>query len=393
MLDAYFSMDIVNRLIREVETNPKYYDKTVHKDSNYGVNIKSNLALYIFYDAIYKYKVVIDDVYLFEEYIEQIDKIYRKIDDFDGLVIGINKTLCNYVAIVLDIHDIHSEESKKKIIDYFYQKYIINGYYVHGFSTVYEETICRDGFAASKYRHIYPDMVLIDSVFRKHNIYNVFRKNFNNPTVSFTDDFVMACHYSSLSPGYFSHFLLHNVFSKKVQEKDYLQSNLNACTDELKLYMNVNLFSASDANFVLKTVKKQWKFLHSVPKRISVLLVPRKKFMTHFPKLEDYYHKNVDLYDAIDRILCPKSRNVLFDGYVSKDELQLLSFHFPLASSTTLVDNRIQIKNEVKEEKKSFLSKLKLMDAYGVISIFIVIGSFFITLGIIISILMILGGI
>ena len=389
MLDAYFSMDIVERMIHDLETNPRYNDKTIHQYSNYGVNIKSNLALYIFYDAIYKYKVVIDDVYLFEEYVEQIDKLYRKMDDFDAIVIGIHKILCNFVGILLDIQDIQQEESKKSILSYIYQKYILDGYYLHGFSTVYEDYICKYGFSSENYRNIYPDMELIDSVFRKHNIYNSFRKNFKSKYTSFTDDFVMACHYSSVSPGYFSNFLLHNEFSKKAQVRDYLESNYSACTDELKLYMNLNLFSASDANFVLKTVKKQWNFLNSVPKRVSILLIPRKFIHNSELKLEDYYHKGVDLYDAVDRMLCPKSRNLYFEGDVPSSALQILSFHFP-----KYISKEVKSKEEVVEEKKSFnpFKKFKLLDAYGVISSFIVIGSLFITLGIIVSIILLLRG-
>ena len=172
MLDAYFSMDIVDKMIHDLETNPKYNDKSIHQYSNYGVNIKSNLALYIFYDAIYKYKVVIDDVYLFEEYVEQIDKIYRKMEDFDEIIIGIHKILCNFVGILLDIHDMQLEENKKTILSYIYQKYIVDGYYIHGFSTVYEDYICKYGFSSENYRNIYPDMELIDSVFKKQS-YNL----------------------------------------------------------------------------------------------------------------------------------------------------------------------------------------------------------------------------
>ena len=389
MLDAYFSMDIVDKMIHDLETNPRYNDKSIHQYSNYGVNIKSNLALYIFYDAIYKYKVVIDDVYLFEEYVEQIDKIYRKMDDFDNIAMGINKIICNFVAILLDIHDIHSEESKKSILSHIHQKYVVEGYYVHGFSTVYEENICKHGFSSGNYRHIYPDMVLVDSIFRKHDVYNVFKKNFNHKTTCFTDDFVMACYYSSVSPGYFSHFLLNNDFSKKVQVKDYLEGNYSNCTDELRHFMNINLFSASDSHFVLKTVEKQWRFLNSVPKRISILLVPRSRFYKNAPKLEDYYHKGVDLYDSVDRLLCAKSRNVFFEGNIPKEDLQILSFQFP--NTKTMVEEKV-VKEKETPVKVPFFQRLRTMDAYGVISTFIVAGSLFITLGIILSIVFLLRG-
>ena len=129
--------------------------------------------------------------------------------------------------------------------------------------------------------------------------------------------------------------------------------------------------------------------MNSVPKRISILLVPRCRFYKIAPKLEDYYHKGVDLYDSVDRLLCAKSRNVFFEGNIPKEDLQILSFQFP--NTKTMVEEKV-VKEKETPVKVPFFQRLRTMDAYGVISTFIVVGSLFITLGIILSIVFLLRG-
>ena len=56
VLDSYFSRDDVLEFIKELETSPKYRKMIVHEESRYGKNVKDELALYLFYDIILKYK-------------------------------------------------------------------------------------------------------------------------------------------------------------------------------------------------------------------------------------------------------------------------------------------------------------------------------------------------
>ena len=44
MLDEYFSFHTVEVFLEQLNHNPRYYSKTVHKDSNYGVYIKNRLG-------------------------------------------------------------------------------------------------------------------------------------------------------------------------------------------------------------------------------------------------------------------------------------------------------------------------------------------------------------
>ena len=77
-----------------------------------SLSTKIDISLFTFYDALFKFKVIIDDVYLFDEYISDLEKLYKKIDNFDAMSIGINKLICRLVGEKLNIKDYNNSISK-----------------------------------------------------------------------------------------------------------------------------------------------------------------------------------------------------------------------------------------------------------------------------------------
>ena len=97
MIKKYLKREDVSNLIKEIKRNPRYYEKEKLEDN---ISIGNELSLYILYDALLKFKIVIDDDSLFGDFIVQLDKLYKKIDNYDQIVIGINKLIC-YMTIKL----------------------------------------------------------------------------------------------------------------------------------------------------------------------------------------------------------------------------------------------------------------------------------------------------
>ena len=386
MLDEYFRFEEVNRLIFELETNPKYYRKNNRLDKVIP-SIRDNLALYTFYEAIYKYKVLVDDIYLFKEYIDDLEKLFRKLDSIDDISKGINKILCNLVGVTLNISDFKDEDDKKTVIKDIYDKYIVNGYYIHGFPTVYEKSIFRNGIRTGIYENYYPYMRNVDNIFKKHGIKNIFNKDFSDKSMCFTDDFVMGCYYSSVAPGYFSSFLLSSVFSDDSRAEDYQYNNYSACTKWFKDYLDKNNYSVYEKDMINKVVKNEYKHLNFVAKRISILLIPRRLISKSVYSLESFCKKNNNIYDIVDNILTSREANVRYNGLIDSNDIDILSFYFPMREKNYL---NVDIpKTELTELRRT--KKKQPLNTYGVVSILIILGSLLISLGIIISIIMIGG--
>lgn len=385
MLDEYFIFEEVNKLIFDLETNPKYYKKVI-KNAVYSTSINDNLALYVFYDAIYKYKLLVDDIYLFNEYVENINKLFRKLDDIDDIIKGIHKLLCNLVSVTLNIKDMNDPDNKNTIIKTIYDKYIVNGYYVHGFPTVYEQSIFRNGIRTGTYENYYQYMRNIEAIFNKHGKKNIFKKDFNNKDMYFTDDFIMGCYYSSVAPGYFSNFLLNSVFSEDNRVENYQYFNYIDCCSGFTNYIDKENYDEHDKEMITKVVKNEWKYLNSVIKRVSILLVPRAIIGGNIPKLETF-NNTLELYDVVDNILTAREMNVTYNGVIDSNNLDILSFYFPMRENNM---NVLIIPNKVEKEEKS--PKREPLNTYGVISVLIIAGCLLISLGIIVTVVMI-GGI
>ena len=384
MLDSYLSRSDVSSFINKLRINERYYKKNSHI-SIFNLCTSYEMALYIFYDALLKYKLIINDIYLFDEYLEQIEKLYQKLDNFDDVRFGINKLICRILIIKLKIKNIEDEESKDLIIQYVYNKYIRDGYFIHGFSSTYIDDIKKNGFIPEKYENYYDRFNNINKVFAKNNVINAINKNFNDTKVFFTDDFVLGCYYSIYSPLYFSKFLMNEDYFGKIKRKDsYLKDSYSLLISPLKRFMSNNLFEENDKKVILDLVNDEWNLLHRKDRKICLLFVKKKIISDKIVPLEEIFKDENDIYEIVDRLLNSKSNNVPYDKALSVDDIEIVVLD-PYYEKKEEKENE-EIDSKEKEVSSEFLNK------YGSVSYLILLGSLFIALGVIVTIIKIVGG-
>lgn len=389
MLESYLKREDVLEFIHKLEAYPKYLKLNVNEQSNYGRFIKDEMALYAFYDFLLKYKLLVDDEYLFDEYLEQIEKLFKKLDNYDDIVYGANKLLCGIVATLLDVQDINSFEDKEKMIKYIYHKYIDCGYFYYGFSTVFENDLKSGHFSESFFSHFIFETGELKRIFEKYNIIGVFDENFDKNRIVFTDDFIMGCYYSMTSPRSFFELLFgEKIYGSLTGDEAFLRQDYDLSICGLKKFMSNNLFSEEDKNFVLDVVLKEWNYLHSVPRRVNLLLVKRSLIQqSSSDKLQDLLNKNLDIYESVDSIFSSKYANILYDGELKIEDCEVLSLEDFYKKEDNL---EIDIKEE--DEVVDVLPK-DLLNSYGAISICLIAGALLITFGVVLTIVFVLGGI
>ena len=393
MLDEYLGKNEVINFINQLRFNPKYNVVC----NNPFKNIDNDLALYIFYDALLKYKIIIDDDNYFDEFFSQLEKVYKKVDDYDDILFAINKLICFIVSQKLNISYLDEEESKKKIIKYLYDKYISNGYYVHGFSTVYEDSIKNDGFVSEIYINNYQKMVKLKDIFNKYHCLELLEKDFTLNKTYFTDNAIMGCYYSMCSPGFFYDMLFNsNVFGNELDYYSYFKADYDTSINYLTKFMNDMLFDNKDVKFVLDTVKEECDYLSKVPKKVSLLLAKRNLFESNHKVSVNDYFRDDDIYEIADAILSPKNANVSFDGVLSADHIEIISL-YPFTDKQFSDEKNVKesddiVENEYKDIDKDIDKNIK-EDNSGSISLFLILGSLFISLGVILTIVSIIRGI
>lgn len=383
MLDELLQNKNVINFISELKTNERYFEKNIGSFSNRKITISHELALYTFYDALYKYKLIINDISLLEEYIEQLDKIYKKIDNYDDIIEGINKLICKMTITKLGVKNITDKESQNMVIKHVYDNYITNGYYIHGFNTSYKDSIRVNGFIPEEYENYYEQFKRVNNIFAKYNVVNALDKDFSKKLVTFTDDFLMACYYSTYSPDFFSSFLVNeDYFGKKSKKDGYLLDNYEYSIKKLKKFMNNNLFNEQDRKYILDLVKDEWNLLHREDKKVSLLLVKRSELTEKNIELNDYLDGDQDIYEIVDDLLSSKMSSVFCEEVISPEKITIINLDVYYDKKEIIDDNS--------EEENT--QNNEFMDAYGAVSIFLILGALFITLGVIITLFVLLRG-
>ncbi len=381
MLDEILGKKEVKRIIENI----KYVNLKDEKQSfNYKLFNNQSKVLFMFYKALFDYRILINDKEYLDDYLEQIDKLLKKINNLDDLGVGINKLIYKFTCRKLGIRNGKEEENREEILQYFYDKYIINGYFFHGFNSTYKESIERYGLIPEEYVNYYEDFKRIDDIFRKYDFTNILDKDFTKKEIYFTDNFVKGCYYSANAPGYFYNLLYKSDYNYLKLKKDILlKGNHEDALKNLKRILSFLEISEDDKNYIIEVFKKEWKLIFSEDRQITLLAVKRNMFLdSNGVNLEKIMNdKSIDLYEAVDKILCERNSKIICREMLDGKDMQIINLEGLWLKS-------------IDDDKR-----LKKLDAandfrniYGNVSIIILVGAMLISLGVIISIAIMIGG-
>ena len=137
------------------------------------------------YSALLKYQIIIEDIYYFDEYLEQLEKLFKKLDNFNDICLGINRLIGSICASKLGIKNV--EENKEEVLRYIYDKYIVDGYFVHGYSSCYEDSIKDNGFDSESPLLVNKDYMVIDGA---HRMACALYFNIDDVFIKTTDEYI-----------------------------------------------------------------------------------------------------------------------------------------------------------------------------------------------------------
>ena len=374
MLDEYLRRGDVSSFIDNILFNERYF----HKKMNHIANIKSIsenvLALFIFYSALFQYKVIVDNIYLFDDFLEQLERLYRKIDNYNDLEVGIHHLIGRMVADNYHIKDVLDHDNCTMLLKYIYDRYIENGYYFHGFSSTYFNDLNKNNFQPEVYYNFYDRFEKINSIFSKVNSNIKIEKDFSKKEVYFTDDFIMGCYYSYFSPMFYTDFLL------KFSKKDFYQ--YKECLKKLKTYLDSEFFTKDDKEFIISLIEDEKRLLDDGVNDISIMIVPRKEFNDTILSFDEYLNNDDDnYYDMVDRLLTSKSSKIICMDVMEREKYDLYRLPIPQRQGSIMNDSEALKKEEIEKNNQMFL------DEYGQVSVLLILGSLTILVGVVITII------
>ena len=154
-----------------------------------------------------------------------------------------------------------------------------------------------------------------------------------------------------------------------------------------KLFSAVEI-SEHDRKYVLDVVKKEWDLLHKKERNISLLLVKRNKFdVTSSVKIDKLVEDaSISMGDAVNRILIPRNNRIGCNKKILSEDICFINLDF--------IKEEVSVEDR-KEEEKRYRQEMIMYEfnnVYGKVSLLLLLGSLSITLGVIITIIRIIGG-
>ena len=358
----------VQALLKEIFNNPKYYNKVggdiLEKECTSHAKV-----LFIFYDAIYKYSLIIGDDKYLGEFISGIEVLIKRLGDVDNIKFGISKMLGKILAKSKNIPIELVEEHKEELLRIIYDNYILNGYYFMGVSKRDYLFIKENGYLK---RFYCKELSEINKLLENYD-FSIFNEVMFD--MEFNTDFSKACFQSIVSPSALNNLLVNNNFVEDEKKSAYCLQSKKLCVDNLKTVLDKLKVSIPDSRMMMKLFENIWQIYNDSPNDIYLVMVKRNKVNSidsfSVNSTFSYYDSLYNLFSTYDDYFITNRSDIMVDRCLELPNFTKYKKNLVLVNSIIDKDN-FDIKNE-----------------YGVVSIFILFGSSLILLGVLFTLLFI----
>ena len=388
MLEEFIRREDVSKLLVDICNSARYYDKKSTNSMGYQMYFGVEQILFLFYDALFKYKIIIDDMSYFGDFFEQIDKLIRKIDNFYDISNGINRIIGRICAFKLGIKDVDDEESTEEVVRYIYDKYMVNGYYIHGFASHFSGRVFENGFPIDQYNNLYDKFKKVQKILNDKNHGNLLDKDFDKKKVEFTDSLLHGCYYSVNAPMFLSNLVCRNGFIKKQEYiDDYAKNDYNACLKNLYKVINGLELNESEKNIFVDSFKSELKLIDKSNSNISLMLIPRDIFKDYLMDIDAFLNNNKELgfADTICKLFSIRSNIVVTDD-IMKRHIKIINLDG--YKKFVKEDKKENIKTELERTFITSDDEFAFSNTYGKVSMLLLVGAMLITMGVILTMLM-----
>lgn len=280
----------VKELLHRVLTDKRFTNKLSTFSPHGEDYVNNQYSLLIVMDALIKFSIIIDDKNLLESYILQLRRILKKLDSHRDIIYGVNKLLVQVVSAELQITDPDTEENKKKILEYVYDKYIINGYCFHSFPSIFQNKVQEFGIDPLNYDLPVNKLKQMKYIFANHGYPEVIVKDLeDNPHITITDSPAMAYYYAFASPKYISDLVATNKYLTNENLYDrsaYYQKDYVLCRDNLINFCKHCKLSLNEGSIIIKNFVSEWNRLDLSNSKPCIAFIKRSAVDRNY--LNDY---------------------------------------------------------------------------------------------------------
>ena len=393
MFDKILSKTLVKDLLHEVIRDERFTSTKDGAPENFG--IENFYGLLIVMDAIYKYSIIINNDAYFEEYIVQLRRMLKRLDNHKDLENGVNRLIIKFTAKVLNIEDTKDADSKRDILSYIYNKYIVDGYVFYGFNSSMKDGFS-NGIDARKIDIPIERLRQINHFFNNRGFINYIDVNDGDDNyIVLTDNFALAYFYAMSSPTYLKDICCNDRY---MNEKEYdlmafYRGDYEKARENIIKFSHEVRLSLHEGEVMLEAFTNMWNKLNITNAKSSVAFIKRKVVGRN-------YLKNIrDIFASLDdeklSVLVGKifeNKDNFYKRYspVLKDDFTILDLYSYRELYNT--DEELLFREESNvllndkyfddlEDEYSVTSLSSLVNNYGKSTILGLVGMLMITIG------------
>ncbi len=325
MLNKILNREDIISFLKELTTEEIYINKDI-PNKIYGERInKTEYPAYIFIDAIVKYCIIIDDIELFDNYLDQLKRILKKVESHNDIQMGVIKLLIKYASHKLNLIDLENEDSKKKLIDFFYNKYIVEGYFYHSFPSIYKNNVSENGINSYT---LPEELSEIDSILSRYKIEGLFTEEFDRGThISITDSLFLAYFYAVAAPYYLEELSINLDRNKKIDDKAYMLKDYSKCKNNINEVIKRKEMKEKDKTKIIDFFNREWERL-DISNAIPTTAIIKRKYLNK-NSLSNYDEilekaKNLDVSASIKKIFESRYNEENINISIPSDKLQII---------------------------------------------------------------------
>ena len=244
---------------------------TVHQKSSVAPNGEAYLTnqyyLFTVVDMIFKYMILFQDESTVVSFVTDLVEGSFDRSNEKEFILFCHQKLIDQLEEKLGLSEVSSVESKRTLLSYVYQHYIVDGYCFHSFPSTFQSKIKKEG--------LYPDTAIasldtirtIDRIFARHRLDYAFGrtvKSLERDYIEITDSPFLAFLYALESPEYYCRFTSNGPIARAIEKVDrtaYDRKDYDALSRNVEALCNEKDLSSEEKETVMRFVKSEWETL------------------------------------------------------------------------------------------------------------------------------------
>lgn len=374
----------VREFLQDLLVQEKYKKITPPESLSESIYRPTNVAFFLGLDAVIKYDQIIEDEKYLPTYIEQLKRIFKKIENGEDIRLGIYSILGKIVSRKLSV----DSDSQKEILRYIYDKYIVNGYFYFGCSSNYENEINCIGIRKDSFK--FDNRIKdINTIVRKISNTPLFK----NDEVTLTDDISIALYSAFLAPNYIQSLMSNSLINNKKNDMEcFYRRDVTKIKELLVNNLNrVTINSIDKTNIINSFIEL---YLEDVNFKPCIARVKRSTFNKN--KLKDIDSILINKGDSLEYLIALILESRYSSFQISEDvlpesitTLSLPTYNeFLIGQNSFLVfTDKIEVNKEDLQINNLNLTNNAKVNSYGAVS-FAIIGILLIIIGVLLNVLL-----